>query len=296
MRKVLILFVIVLFSFHGFSRNFKFIKLEELYSQGQYDKCIELAAEISEKKTFKDFPEPYYYKAVSYLKKSKQTTNQSEIYYNYSNAMFYFELAKRKDSKKELTQQLYSEYQLLQNAEDASKKTVQINLRKSSLKANYRTEIYQDSTGLYLLAHSYWHFSTDSLNNLRRTILSIATNYLGVRYRRSGMSEKGFDCSGFTSYVYNKAGVYLPHGSSSQAVLGETIELKDAQPGDLIIFGYKRGKSYRTSHSAIVYSNENGDLQIIHSVSHRGVLIDNMQTKSWKNYWSKRILFVKRIL
>jgi len=137
--------------------------------------------------------------------------------------------------------------------------------------------------------------TTDSLSQMRGKLVDYAQQYLGVRYRTGGTSEGGFDCSGFTRFVYGSEGINIPHGSKSQAEMGKTVPLEEAKPGDIIFFGYKKGHKYRTSHAALVYSNENGVVRMIHA-SRKGIVIDSQDSMGWKQYYQKRILFVKDIL
>ena len=65
-------------------------------------------------------------------------------------------------------------------------------------------------------------------------VLEMAARYVGVPYRSGGTSPKGFDCSGFTQYVFGKLGISLPRTSSSQKGAGTIVSRKDAKPGDLI--------------------------------------------------------------
>jgi cell wall-associated NlpC family hydrolase len=67
-------------------------------------------------------------------------------------------------------------------------------------------------------------------------IVAEAKKHVGVRYRSGGSSPKsGFDCSGFTTYVYKKAvGKNLPRTSSAQRTAGKKISKKNAQPGDIV--------------------------------------------------------------
>ncbi len=66
------------------------------------------------------------------------------------------------------------------------------------------------------------------------TIVSIASRYVGVPYVSGGSTPSGFDCSGFTSYVYAQAGISLPRSSSAQRYAGTVVSRADAQPGDII--------------------------------------------------------------
>jgi cell wall-associated NlpC family hydrolase len=63
----------------------------------------------------------------------------------------------------------------------------------------------------------------------------------GVPYRRGGATPRGFDCSGFTSYVYRKAGISLPHSATAQMHRARRISRSQARPGDLVFFRGGRG-------------------------------------------------------
>jgi len=65
-------------------------------------------------------------------------------------------------------------------------------------------------------------------------VIEIASRYVGVPYKRGGSSPKGFDCSGFTQYVYGQLGIDLPHQSGGQPGKGRVVSRSDARPGDLI--------------------------------------------------------------
>ena len=65
-------------------------------------------------------------------------------------------------------------------------------------------------------------------------VLEIAARYVGVPYVGGGTTPSGFDCSGFTSYVYAQLGITLPRTSSAQRYAGQVVSRADALPGDLI--------------------------------------------------------------
>jgi peptidoglycan DL-endopeptidase CwlO len=66
-------------------------------------------------------------------------------------------------------------------------------------------------------------------------VVSVAKRYVGKPYRSGASGPSAFDCSGFTKYVYAKAGVKkLPRSSSAQHNVGNRVSRKNAKPGDLI--------------------------------------------------------------
>lgn len=106
----------------------------------------------------------------------------------------------------------------------------------------------------------------DANTNLVQTALACR----GTRYSRGGTSRSGFDCSGFTRYVYAKYGVSLPHSSAAQARLGTPVSKSELVPGDLVFF-----HTYRSgiSHVGIYIGNNN----FIHaSTQRRGVIVDSL--------------------
>ncbi len=71
----------------------------------------------------------------------------------------------------------------------------------------------------------------------RARVVRFARRFLGVPYSYGGASpETGFDCSGFTSFVYSHFGIALPHYSGGQFMLGRRISREALRPGDLVFF------------------------------------------------------------
>lgn len=67
-------------------------------------------------------------------------------------------------------------------------------------------------------------------------VVDYALQFLGSKYVWGGSTPSGFDCSGFTSYVYKHFGIYLPHSSKMQAGYGKAVARADLVPGDLVFF------------------------------------------------------------
>ena len=74
----------------------------------------------------------------------------------------------------------------------------------------------------------------DDDSGIGAQVVAIAKRYVGVPYVYGGTTPAGFDCSGFTSYVYAKVGISLSHSSSAQRNQGRVVSAADARPGDII--------------------------------------------------------------
>ena len=115
-----------------------------------------------------------------------------------------------------------------------------------------------------------------------------AMNSLGVRYRRGGSSaETGFDCSGFTKYVFeNSWGLVLPRRADEQAGSPNLVPVAraDLKPGDLVFFNTLR----RTFSHVGIYI---GDNRFIHAPSSgKDVRTEDMNFA----YWAKRFTGARR--
>jgi cell wall-associated NlpC family hydrolase len=90
-------------------------------------------------------------------------------------------------------------------------------------------------------------------------VVSEAQQYVGTPYVWGGTTPTGFDCSGFTQYVYGQLGMQLPRTSEEQATAGTAVaSLADAQPGDLVFFAGSDGTASAPGHVGIYVGN--GDM------------------------------------
>jgi cell wall-associated NlpC family hydrolase len=80
--------------------------------------------------------------------------------------------------------------------------------------------------------------------SIGKNAVAVADNYRGVPYRRGGTSPRGFDCSGYTQYVYSKLGVALPRVASAQAHSAVPVRRSYAKPGDLVFYHSGGGYVY----------------------------------------------------
>lgn len=77
------------------------------------------------------------------------------------------------------------------------------------------------------------------------SLVENALSLVGVPYLFGGSSRKGFDCSGYTQYVFKGSGISLPRTSSSQYDVGSSVSRAQLQSGDLVFFTtYAAGASH----------------------------------------------------
>lgn len=129
--------------------------------------------------------------------------------------------------------------------------------------------------------------SAEEAESLRSRALSVSKSLLGVRYRANGSSTRGFDCSGFVQYVYQKLGYSLSRNASAQMADGVAIDKADLQPGDLVFFKNTYNSGRIASHVGIYI----GDGKFIHCAS-GGVRIDYLSTY----YYASRFLCARRVI
>jgi len=127
--------------------------------------------------------------------------------------------------------------------------------------------------------------STPSTNG--NAVVELAKQYLGYKYVSGGASPKGFDCSGFTQYVYKQFGVSLYRSSGDQIKNGVAVAKNDLQPGDLVIFN--NDANTRIGHVGIYI----GDGNFIHASNPSdGVKITTLLS----GYYAQRYVGARRVI
>ena len=122
------------------------------------------------------------------------------------------------------------------------------------------------------------------------SILDEAEGLIGTSYRYGGTSpDRGFDCSGLTSYVFASQAIDLPRTSTDQSRYGKRKNFDDAVSGDLVFFG----TGSRVNHVGIVVERSRSEMVVIHSTSSGGVRKDEINSSS---YWRSRKLWAISVI
>jgi cell wall-associated NlpC family hydrolase len=117
-------------------------------------------------------------------------------------------------------------------------------------------------------------------------VVRAALDLRGTPYRNGGADPTGFDCSGFTQYVFAQSGTTLPREVRDQFKLGQKVSRRKLAPGDLLFF---KTTAHGASHVGIAI----GDDEFVHAPSFTGVVrVEHLSA----SYWSKRFIAARRIL
>lgn len=136
--------------------------------------------------------------------------------------------------------------------------------------------------------------ATDTISSYN--LLYFAQSLIGTPYRAASSDPlRGFDCSGFVSYVFKSFNADVPRSSGDYASAGREISIDEVRQGDILLFkGTKSHHPHSIGHVAIVYSNAGGQLTFIHSTSGKenGVTITSMDD-TYKRRFVKAVRLLK---
>lgn len=116
-------------------------------------------------------------------------------------------------------------------------------------------------------------------------VAGTALSLRGTPYRNGGSDPNGFDCSGFTQYVFSQYGVALPRDVREQYRAGKAIDPSQLAPGDLVFFATT---DPNVSHVAIAIGGD----EFVHAPSSSGVVrVEHLSG----TYWSPRFVGIRRV-
>jgi cell wall-associated NlpC family hydrolase len=146
----------------------------------------------------------------------------------------------------------------------------------------------RDAIGLAILAALGLTASNADAASNGREVVRVAKRFKGSRYKLGGASPKGFDCSGFTWYVYKKAaGMDITRGVEEQWKRGRSVSRGKLRPGDLVFFEntFERG----LSHVGVFIRGDD----FIHAENEKtGVVISSLES----DYYRKHYAGARRLL
>lgn len=144
---------------------------------------------------------------------------------------------------------------------------------------------YVRSDLMELTEQPVYNSSASSVSNVGQQIADLGLQYIGTPYVWGGTTTSGFDCSGFTQYVFRQMGYSLNRTAAQQ--LNNGYAVTDLQPGDLVFFNNTYSTSAAASHVGIYIGNN----QFVHSAS-GGVKVTSLSD----SYYASRYIGARRIV
>jgi len=124
-------------------------------------------------------------------------------------------------------------------------------------------------------------------------LMQFAETQIGVPYRYGSCDpKKGFDCSGFITYVFNHFNIQVPRTSYGFTHMGETVPVTQAKRGDIILFTGTDSLANDVGHIGLITANNNGSISFIHSTSGKPMAVT---VTTLDNYYKSRFVRIARI-
>lgn len=124
-------------------------------------------------------------------------------------------------------------------------------------------------------------------------LVTYAQTLKGIPYLYGSIDPaKGFDCSGFITYVFNHFNVAVPRQSVSFADVNRKIQLKDAKTGDLILFTGTDSTIKVVGHMGILLVKPGVEIKFLHSTSGKDLGVTETPLNS---YYQGRYMYTVRI-
>jgi len=144
-------------------------------------------------------------------------------------------------------------------------------IRSDLLALTEKPKLNSDGSGSYI--------------SVGQELVNYSMNFLGTPYVWGGTTPKGFDCSGFTKYVFQQMGYTLDRTAAQQ--LGNGTSVTELQVGDLVFFKNTYATNAAASHVGIYI----GDNQFIHAAD-GGVKITSLD----HSYYAPRYVGARRVI
>jgi hypothetical protein len=280
----LFLFSILFISFGLRSQIREFDQLEVLYAQEHYKLVVLKSNRLLDKPDFDYSLLPSFYKSLSLF----QLAQKDRWFRRNGNAMIeaaeLFEYVKKSAyGRKVLLAHVYEVSSLKEDLYQWGEDLERMGKTKEAAQLQKILEsLFDRVPNIDEDIENTSRPSLVAISGARGELITFAQTLIGTPYLWAGVTTKGFDCSGFTSYVFNNNNIQLPRRAADQYDKSEKVKEKNLNPGDLVFFSNGSG----ISHVGIVMSNGGEPLRMIHASSSQGIVITNVSESA---YWQKRI-------
>lgn len=264
----------------------QFDKIEQLYDQGRYQIVYRKSRRLINKPEFDYSLLPKYYQSISSLQLLRNKVWLSRHENQIDFAFSFLEVLGKTEKGAQLKVNHSHELIALQN--DLNDWLAELSLEKG----NENQRVY--SLKISTLSKSLPQITIDSSierwspneiegKELAISMIRYAQTFVGTPYVWGGQSEQGFDCSGFTSYVFLNQGKKIPRVSRYQYASSIKLDASEACIGDLVFFGQQG----LVSHVGILINEVGKPKRMIHASSTKGVTFQDIDNSS---YYSSRVI------
>jgi len=134
------------------------------------------------------------------------------------------------------------------------------------------------------------NLAQSALEYNKENLLLNAKKHLGGKYVWGGTEPKGFDCSGYTQYIYKKEGVDIPRTAYEQSKVGKEVSRYNLKKGDLLFFLTDKSRGIPVTHVGMYI----GDGNFIHAASRRqGIIISSLEKSRYGSIFVKATRIIK---
>jgi len=285
-----LIFLLLLAPFFAVGQVKQFDKIEMLYDQGHYSRVLNRSNRLLDNPEFDFSLIPSFYKSLAMFQLYRDDKWRRRNSKAFDEAVTLFLMVKREDQGNRLFTAHYYEIQSLKkDLQSFALDLKQTGNEELFIKVSKTIKtVFSGIVGLDELEAIVEKVEVESVEHtagdqsVRSRIVNFAQKHVGVPYKPGGLDPKGFDCSGFTSYVFEEHKTILPRIARDQQKSARKIDMKAAQPGNLIFFNSGSG----VNHVGIVVANQNGAIKMVHASTSQGVIITDVESSS---YWNKRI-------
>jgi peptidoglycan DL-endopeptidase CwlO len=276
--------ILIILSQNAFAQVPAFDRMEQLYDQGHYGMVYRRSVRCLNNPEYDYSLLPKFYKSLAVLQRLQKDNFRASHEREIKESFEFIEKLASTFKGKEIVRTHGNEIEALQLDLNAwlenerslgNQKTVEffsVLIKKSFPKAAYKGD--QEVS---------WNASNRMELKKQESMIAFAEKLKGTTYVWGGMTQEGFDCSGFTSYVFKEFGITLPRVSADQYAQSIKISSEDAHIGDLVFFG-REGK---VTHVGILVNQPGEPKKMIHASSSKGVVFQEIDGS---NYFSSRLI------
>jgi cell wall-associated NlpC family hydrolase len=263
-----------------------FDKLEQLYDQGRYQLVYRKSLRLLNKPEYDYSLLPEYYQSLSSLQLMRNEGWRSK-HADHIDFAFSFIEGLGKTAKGSKLKVNHSQ-ELLALQADLNDWLSELSQEKENKDLRiYSPKLALLSKSLQLISEDYpmevWSPSDIQGKEVAISMIQYAQTFVGTPYVWGGQSALGFDCSGFTSFVFLNQGKKIPRVSRDQYASSLKLDPAEACIGDLVFFG-QQGV---VSHVGILVNELGKPKRMIHSSSSKGVMFQDIDNSK---YYSSRVI------